>query len=230
MLQRFSDAFLKDINLGVLLINMDYRLADISDRACQMLAMEKEHILNKSLDEIFATVPSQHQLVQRTILNGAIVRNHAVSWTNNQERFDLLLDSNVLKDSQGNIVGAYIIFKDVTNMRSLEQMVQRSDRLAMIGQIAAGTAHEIRNPLTSIKGFLQMLRRTFGDRGMDKEQNFTDVMLGEIDRINALVNEFLMLSKPKHVAYERIHVTEVLHGIVPVIHNEAILYNVQLQL
>lgn len=228
LLQRFSDAFLKDINLGVLLINMDYRLADISDRACQMLAMEKEHILNKSLDEIFATVPSQHQLVQRTILNGAIVRNHAVSWTNNQERFDLLLDSNVLKDSQGNIVGAYIIFKDVTNMRSLEQMVQRSDRLAMIGQIAAGTAHEIRNPLTSIKGFLQMLRRTFGDRGMDKEQNFTDVMLGEIDRINALVNEFLMLSKPKHVAYERIHVTEVLHGIVPVIHNEAILYNVQL--
>ncbi|MGO4500434.1 ATP-binding protein [Paenibacillus sp. 2RAB27] len=228
LLQRFSDAFLKDINLGVLLINMDYRLADISDRACQMLAMEKEHIRNKSLDEIFATVPSQHQLVQRTILNGAIVRNHAVSWTNNQERFDLLLDSNVLKDSQGNIVGAYIIFKDVTNMRSLEQMVQRSDRLAMIGQIAAGTAHEIRNPLTSIKGFLQMLRRTFGDRGMDKEQNFTDVMLGEIDRINALVNEFLMLSKPKHVAYERIGVTEVLRGIVPVIQNEAILYNVQL--
>ena len=42
---------------------------------------------------------------------------------------------------------------------------------------------------------------------MDKEQNFTDVMLGEIDRINALVNEFLMLSKPKHVAYERIHVS-----------------------
>ncbi|MDR6554471.1 ATP-binding protein [Paenibacillus qinlingensis] len=228
LLQRFSDAFLKDINLGVLLIDMDYRLADISDRACQMLAMEKELVRNKSLDEIFASVPSQHQLVQKTILNGAIVRNHAVSWTNNQERFELLLDSNVLKDGHGNIVGAYVIFKDVTNMRSLEQMVWRSDRLAMIGQIAAGTAHEIRNPLTSIKGFLQMLRRTFGERGMDKEQSFTDVMLGEIDRINALVNEFLMLSKPKHVAYERIHVTEVLHEIVPVIHNEAILYNVQL--
>ena len=48
LLQRFSDAFLKDINLGVLLINMDYRLADISDRACQMLAMERERVLNKS--------------------------------------------------------------------------------------------------------------------------------------------------------------------------------------
>lgn len=228
LLQRFSDAFLHDVNLGVLLINMDFRLADISDRACQMLAMEREHILNKSLDDIFATIPAQHQLVQRTILDGAIVRNHAVSWTNNQERFELLLDSSVLKDSQGEIVGAYVIFKDVTNTRSLEQMVQRSDRLAMIGQIAAGTAHEIRNPLTSIKGFLQMLKRTFETHGMNKEQSFTDVMLGEIERINALVNEFLMLSKPKHVSYERVHISDVLRGMVPIIHNEAILYNVQM--
>ena len=48
-------------------------------------------------------------------------------------------------------------------------------------------------------------------------------MLGEIDRINALVNEFLMLSKPKHVAYERIYVTEVLQGMVPIIQSEATL-------
>ena len=97
LLQRFSDAFLKDINLGVLLISVNFTLVDVSDRACQILGMDREYILNKSLDEIFATVPSQHKLVQRTILNGAVVRNHAVSWTNNQERFELLLDSNVLK-------------------------------------------------------------------------------------------------------------------------------------
>lgn len=229
LLQRFSDAFLKDINLGVLLISVNFTLVDVSDRACQILGMDREHILNKSLDDIFATIPSQHKLVQRTVLNGAVVRNHAVSWTNNQERFELLLDSNVLKDNQGNIVGAYVIFKDVTNMRSLEEMVQRSDRLAMIGQIAAGTAHEIRNPLTSIKGFLQVLRRTFEVKGMDREQSFTVVMLEEINRINELVNEFLLLSKPKHVSYERIDVTEVLRGILPIINNEAILYDVNLQ-
>ncbi|MFD0698792.1 ATP-binding protein [Paenibacillus sp. GCM10027628] len=229
LLQRFSDAFLKDVNLGVLLISMDYTLVDISDMACRILGLERETILNMSLDEVFATVPSEHRLVQRTILNGMVVRNYAVSWTNNHERFELLLDSNVLKDNQGNMVGAYIIFKDVTNMRSLEEMVQRSDRLAMIGQIAAGTAHEIRNPLTSIKGFLQVLRRTFEDQGMSKEQSYTEVMLTEINRINELVNEFLLLSKPKHVSYERIDLSEVLRGILPIINNEAILYNVHLQ-
>ncbi|GGA15895.1 hypothetical protein GCM10008018_70720 [Paenibacillus marchantiophytorum] len=229
LLQRFSDAFLRDINLGVLLINMDFTLVDVSDRATQILGMEREHILNKSLDDIFSSVPSQHQLVQRTILHGGVMRNHAVSWTNHTERFELLLDSNVLKDSLGNIVGAYVIFKDVTNMRSLEEMVQRSDRLAMIGQIAAGTAHEIRNPLTSIKGFLQVLRRTFEVQGMVKERSYAEVMLEEINRINELVNEFLLLSKPRHVSFEPIDVPEVLRGILPIINNEAILYNVHLQ-
>ncbi|TXK73733.1 ATP-binding protein [Paenibacillus sp. N3.4] len=229
LLQRFSDAFLKDVNLGVLLISMNFTLVDISDMACQILGMVRENILNMSLEEIFATVPAEHRLVQRTLLNGVVARNHAVSWTNNHARYELLLDSSVLKDNQGNMVGAYIIFKDVTNMRSLEEMVQRSDRLAMIGQIAAGTAHEIRNPLTSIKGFMQVLRRTFEMKGMDKEQSYTEVMLEEINRINELVNEFLLLSKPKHVSYERIDVTEVLRGILPIINNEAILYNVHLQ-
>ncbi|WP_311198806.1 ATP-binding protein [Paenibacillus hexagrammi] len=126
-------------------------------------------------------------------------------------------------------MGAYIIFKDVTNLRSLEEMVQRSDRLAMIGQIAAGTAHEIRNPLTSIKGFLQVLKRTFETQGMSKEQNYTDVMLAEINRINELVNEFLLLGKPKHIAYEQTDVSEVLSEILPIINNEAVLHNVHLQ-
>nr|WP_230632912.1 PAS domain-containing sensor histidine kinase [Paenibacillus athensensis] len=229
LLQRFSDAFLKDVNLGVMLISPSYRLVDISDMACRVLGLERSGILNKSLEDVFAGVPTQHQFVQRSILNGVVVRNHAVSWTKNHERYELLLDSNVLRDGGGSIVGAYVIFKDVTNLRSLEEMVQRSDRLAMIGQIAAGTAHEIRNPLTSIKGFLQVLRSTFETKGMEKEKGYTEVMLTEITRINELVNEFLLLSKPKHVTYEAVDVSAVLRGILPIINNEAILYKVHLQ-
>jgi two-component system, sporulation sensor kinase E len=229
LLQQFSDAFLKDINLGVILMDVNYKLVDISDMACRVLGLNRNDILHTSMEEIFAALPVQHQLVQRTILDGMVVRNHAISWMNDQERFELLLDSNVLRDNRGQIVGAYLIFKDVTNLRSLEEMVQRSDRLAMIGQIAAGTAHEIRNPLTSIKGFLQVLRRTFEVQGMSKERGYTEVMLTEINRINELVNEFLLLSKPKHVTYQQTDVSAVLRGILPIINNEAILYKVNLE-
>lgn len=229
LLQQFSDTFMKDVNLGVLLINADFTLVDISDTACKVLGFRREDIVNRPVEDVFASVPIEHQLVQRTILDGAVVKDHAISWTNNQERYELLMDSNLLKDDEGMTVGAYVIFKDVSNLRSLEAQVQRSDRLAMIGQIAAGTAHEIRNPLTSIKGFLQMFKKTLRDKGLEKEYGYAEIMLTEIDRINELVSEFLLLSKPKNISYELINISTVLQEILPIIHNEAILHGVQVQ-
>jgi signal transduction histidine kinase len=191
-----------------------------------ILGIVKNNAVNRPMDEIFAAVPIEHRIVQRTLLDGLVARNHAISWTNNEVRYELLMDTNVLRDEQGRIAGAYVIFKDVTNLRSLEQQVQRSDRLAMIGQIAAGTAHEIRNPLTSIKGFLQILGQTFSDKEMEKERGFTQIMLSEIDRINELVSEFLLLSKPKDITYDRVGIPVVLNEILPIINNEAILHGV----
>ncbi|WP_331709987.1 ATP-binding protein [Paenibacillus swuensis] len=229
LLQQFPGTFMKTVNLGIMLFDMDFSVIEISDKACSILGVEREAILNQTMEDVFAAVPVGHQLVQRTILDGMVVRNHAVSWMNDQKRYELLMDSNLLKDNEGNILGAYVIFKDVSNLRSLEEQVQRSDRLAMIGQIAAGTAHEIRNPLTSIKGFLQMFKKTLQDKGMDKEHSYTEIMLSEIDRINELVSEFLLLSKPKNISFDLVEVSTVLREILPIINNEAILHGAAVQ-
>lgn len=229
LLQQFSGTFVRDVNLGVLIVDHEFRLVDISDTACQILGIDRQQAIGYPMEEVFRSVPKEHRLVQRTLLDGVLVRNHAVSWTNNRQRYELLMDSNLIRDPLGQVVGAYVIFKDVTNLRSLEQQVQRSDRLAMIGQIAAGTAHEIRNPLTSIKGFLQVLNRTFHQSGMEREEGYTDLMLAEIDRINELVNEFLLLSKPKNVIFDKIDISSVLRDILPIINNQAVLHNVTIQ-
>jgi PAS domain S-box-containing protein len=225
--QLFSDTLMKDVNLGILLIHLDFTLADISDTACRMFGLQREEVIGKSLEDVFAGVPVEHQPVRRAILDGVITKNHAISWTNEHGRFDLLMDSSVLNDHQGRRIGAYVIFKDVTNLRSLEEQVQRSDRLAMIGQIAAGTAHEIRNPLTSIKGFLQIFKKTLLEKGLEKEQRYVEIMLSEINRINDLVSEFLLLGKPKNTSYRFIDVSSVLEELMPIIQNEAILHGVQ---
>lgn len=229
LLQQFSGTFVRDVNLGVLVVDQEFRLVDISDMACHILGIDRQSSLGFPMEEVFRSVPKEHRLVQRTLLDGVLVRSHAVSWTNNRQRYELLMDSNLIRDPLGQVVGAYVIFKDVTNLRSLEQQVQRSDRLAMIGQIAAGTAHEIRNPLTSIKGFLQVLNRTFHQSGMEREEGYTDLMLAEIDRINELVNEFLLLSKPKNVTFDKIDISSVLRDILPIINNQAVLHNVTIQ-
>ncbi|UHA75236.1 ATP-binding protein [Paenibacillus sp. 481] len=229
LLQQFAGAFLRDVNLGVIVLDTRFCLVDVSDMACQVLGWEQEQVLNCRMSELFGELPTEHHLVQRSLLEGVVVRNHAVPWSNGSRRYDLLLDSNVLRDTEGAIVGAYVIFKDVSNLRSLEEQVQRSDRLAMIGQIAAGTAHEIRNPLTSIKGFLQMFKKTLNDKGMSKEVHHTEIMLTEINRINELVSEFLLLSKPKNVTIERLDLYQVMNDIMPIIRNEAVLHGVQVR-
>lgn len=227
--RQFSDTFMRDVNLGILLISSDYTLVEISAMACRVLGLQREKVTGQDLDDVFRSIPTDHQFVQRSLLDGLTVKNHALSWTNNQERYELLMDANLLKDDQGEVLGAYIIFKDVTNIRSLEEQVQRSDRLAMIGQIAAGTAHEIRNPLTSIKGFLQVLKKTMLQHELKREFQYTEIMLSEIDRINELVSEFLLLSKPKNSIYHQVDVSAVIRDILPIINNEAILHDVTVQ-
>ncbi len=229
LLQQFAGTLLQDINLGVLLFDTDYKLIDISDMACRIFGIERGKVINRPLSDMFRELPEDHQPMPKGIFEGVLYRNHALSWTNNNERYELLVDSNILRDHAGCVQGGYVTFKDVTNLRSLEEQVQRNDRLSMIGQIAAGTAHEIRNPLTSIKGFLQMFRNTFVEREMDKEKSYTDIMLMEIDRINELVNEFLLLGKRKNVNYELVDIPLVLKEIMPIIHSEATLHNITVQ-
>ncbi|GIQ71324.1 PAS domain-containing sensor histidine kinase [Xylanibacillus composti] len=229
LLRQFSDSFVKSANLGVLLLNDAFKLVDISPIACQVLGLERRTALNQPMDALFAAVPEEYQLISRSLLEGVVVRNHAVAWTNAETRYELLLDASLLYDETGKRIGAYVIFKDVTNLRSLEEQVQRSDRLSMIGQIAAGTAHEIRNPLTSIKGFLQVLKKTLQGHGLRREYEYTQIMLNEIDRINNLVSEFLLLSKPKDNKYTSVDISSVIRDILPIINNEAILHNVVVQ-
>jgi len=86
-----------------------------------------------------------------------------------------------------------VVFKDLTERKRLEEQVNRADRLATLGELMAGVAHEIRNPLTSIKGFLQY----FQNAGTDKERAvYLPMLLKEADRMNRIIETLLYFSKP----------------------------------
>ncbi|MGD8192575.1 ATP-binding protein [Brevibacillus ginsengisoli] len=216
-------------NLGVVVLNTAGQIVELSQLACKLLGVERTQVINQHMDQAFAGIPEEYRLIQREVLEGIKVQNKATSWTNDQQRYELLVDSNTLHDESGEMVGAYVIFKDVTNLRSFGQKIERSDRLAMIGQIAAGTAHEIRNPLTSIKGFLQMFYHLFTDMKMERERGYTEIMLTEINRINSLVSEFLLLSKPRDVQYQLVNLNVVFEEILPIVENQALLHGIDLQ-
>ncbi|WP_409346420.1 ATP-binding protein [Paenibacillus sp. MBLB4367] len=89
--------------------------------------------------------------------------------------------------------GYVIVFRDITEEKRIEELLLRSEKLSVVGQLAAGLAHEIRNPLTSVKGFLQLLQS--GSQPVNLN-NYTGIMLTELTRIEMIVSEFIILSKP----------------------------------
>ncbi|MFO7264379.1 MAG: ATP-binding protein [Bacillota bacterium] len=226
----FYQSLYKELNIAFILVDKTLRVVGISDAACRLFGVNREAVTRKFLDDVFPNLPPELQLLHRTVRDGVTFRNHPVTWTIQGKSYDLLVDSYLLRDPKGELEGAYMSLKDVTSLRSLESQLQRKERLITIGQIAAGTAHEIRNPLTSIKGFLQILQQKLDSLGMTREKGYTDVMLKELERINHLVSELLLLGKDKEVHYRPLQVVDVLREILPIIETQAHLHHVEVRL
>jgi two-component system sensor histidine kinase HydH len=110
-------------------------------------------------------------------------------------RVPLSLSAAPLKDEMGQEMGSVLLLRDLREIRDLQEKVRRSERLASLGRLAAGVAHEIRNPLSSIRGFAQYFMNRF--KGQEEEQGYASIMVKEVDRLNRVITELLDFSRPK---------------------------------
>ncbi|MDF2790851.1 MAG: two-component sensor histidine kinase [Neobacillus sp.] len=120
--------------------------------------------------------------------------------------------------------GLVIIGRDITTLRQTEERLSRTEKLSVVGELSASVAHEIRNPLTSLKGFVQLLQMED-----DKHQDYYQIMLDELNRINYIVGELLLLAKPQHLKYSKLAIQKILNDVISLLAVEATLYNVQIE-
>ncbi|WHX30220.1 PAS domain-containing sensor histidine kinase [Brevibacillus agri] len=121
----------------------------------------------------------------------------------------------------GECDGFIIVSRDITERRNNELLLRQAEKLSVIGELAAGIAHEIRNPLTSLKGFIQLLKPT-----LSEQQMYADIMLSELDRINFIVSELLVLSKPHNVQIKSLSLVSLLENVLTLLASESNLKNI----
>ena len=138
---------------------------------------------------------------------------------NNGTRLDLLLNISPLADQDGSKKGEIFFFQDTTRMKEMEREVKRMEDLAMLGEMAAGIAHEIRNPLASISGSIQVLNDSLSREDALINERLMDIISREINRLNHMVSDFLQFARPQNSEIERFDLNQLISDTLFIFQN-----------
>ncbi|WP_010273463.1 PAS domain S-box protein [Paenibacillus senegalensis] len=207
--------------VGVYLIQ-EWRLTYVNPRCEEMLGYAKAELMNKHVLDLVH--PEDYKKLIRMIKKRKGRSIHFLFRAIHKEgrTIDLELHGalTTYKEKPA-IIGTVI---DITERKKTEELIHRSDKLSVVGQLAAGVAHEIRNPLTSLKGFVQLMR------AKNQDTQYLDIMLSELDRINYIVSEFMVIAKPQAIQFQMKDLRKIFQDVIPLLDTQAILSNIQIKL
>ena len=136
--------------------------------------------------------------------------NQIVYQGGDRKQIDLLLNISSLTDQDGNKKGKILFFQDMTRVREMEREVKRMEDLAMLGELSAAIAHEIRNPLASISGSIQVLDDSLSREDSLINERLMDIISREIDRLNHMVSDFLQFARPQSKEVEKFDLNQLI--------------------
>ena len=195
-IKAFSDTVVENMPIGLIALDDQHRIASFNQIAESVLQLAYRDVIGKDAARILPQqlwaamerAQNQNQVIEAEI--DCIVKDGSF--------VPLEIGASILQDENDRILGTVLLFKDLTEVRSLRKEVARSQRLASVGRLAAGVAHEIRNPLSSIKGFATYFKERYEDSPQD--QKTADIMISEVDRLNRVVGQLLEFAKPVPVS------------------------------
>jgi len=210
---------------GLLSIGAEGKIASYNRPAIELLGLTETEAKGKDLNSL---VDFTRSGIRKTLTDGVSVLDQEILHQNkNGELIPLALSATPIRDETGTCRGAVIVLRDLSVIKKLEEKVRRSEKLAAIGELAAGIAHEIRNPLSSIRGFAQFLRHALKDK--PQEQVYADTMVAEVDRINRVVSDLLTFARPMEAELVPTEITDLIEHAVRLVAADASSRDVQIQ-
>jgi len=198
---------------GVIVLDNTGAVTLINPAAEEIAAVSRRHAEGKPFGEVFKGDASLVEMVAKTVVTGMSVSDHENIVLKRGGRVTPVgASTSPLLSSSGERIGTIVLLRDLTNVRELEAAVRQADRLSSLGALAAGLAHEIKNPLGGIKGAAQLLEMEFPDN--EELREYIRVMLKEVQRVNVIVEELLGLASPGRLKLGKVNLHRILSDIV----------------
>jgi two-component system, NtrC family, sensor histidine kinase PilS len=194
-LQALNQNVVESIPSGLITLTSFGTAAFVNPAGAQILQRQPIHILGRHITELGFFSFEEWNVARGQLAAGRIVRNEIDEFPVREERRSLGFAISPLSTIEGSAAGYTLIFQDLTEMKKLEAEVRLKDRMAAVGELSAGIAHEIRNPLAAIAGSVQMLR---GSSSLTpQEQRLMSIVLKESERLNKSISDFLRFVRPQ---------------------------------
>ena len=216
-IKAFSDNVVENVPIGLLALDNHGKIAAFNNGAESILQLSARDVIGQEASRI---IPAELlDEIDHSKTCNDVIEKEIECTTNAGKAVPLEIAASSLTDEDSVFLGNVLLFKDLTEVRTLRREVARSQRLASVGRLAAGVAHEIRNPLSSIKGFATYFKERYPDRPED--QQTANIMIQEVDRLNRVVGQLLEFARPISVKTQRISLQALLKDSIKLIEDRA---------
>jgi two-component system sensor histidine kinase HydH len=194
-IKAFSDHVVENMPIGLVATDGRGRIAVFNQVAESVLRLPASDAVGKEARRVLP--PELWQQVRIDAESETVTGTEIDCVLADLQRVPLEVGAGTLRDENGRFAGSIMLFKDLTEVRTLRREIARHQRLASVGRLAAGVAHEIRNPLSSIKGFATYFKERFHENPQDAQT--AAIMIQEVDRLNRVVSQLLEFARPVHI-------------------------------
>lgn len=196
-------------------------IMDVNEAALKILEMDRNALIGKSIKEITCNKGMEKLLnhIDNVFKHGMDTANFPVACLSSAKNLEISTRENLYSGLN------LTILRDITEKLEMQEQIRKSDTLSVVGELAAGIAHEIRNPMTAMKGFIQLLESSI----QDDFSTYFYVINTELQRIESIITEFLVLAKPQAVRYSSQDVKGIMKETLDLMAAQALLKNVQFE-
>ncbi|TDL30680.1 PAS domain S-box protein [Jeotgalibacillus sp. S-D1] len=219
-------AYFNHTNDGASLVAQNGMLLTVNHRFADMFGWEKDDLEGQHINSLLHhEQPLSHkQQIEQALKGNDIKQFESVLSHKDGRELSVLINLSAIRSEQDVIIGIALIIQDLSNRKLTENLLKKSEQLALIGQLAAGVAHEIRNPLTTLKGFLQLMAEE------QRDSPYIEILQKELNRIEFITGELLTLAKPQVTAFKQMSLDEIIYDSVQFISMEAVKHAVDIEL